>query len=125
MRRRGSCSCYYDWSSDARRADAARRSQYGYNSHVRSVNVAELKNRLSAYLQEVRAGEELVIRDRNLPVARIVPIESGDLDPDEASLVASGLMRLPKRPLDFERFWAIGGRARRNAKTLKAISLAM
>ena len=66
-----------------------------------------------------------MIRDRNLPIARIVPIEKNDADPDEASLVASGLMRLPKRPLDFERFWTIGGRARRDRKMLKAIDRAI
>lgn len=37
---------------------------------MRSVNIAELKNRLSAYIRFARAGEEIVIRDRNLPVAR-------------------------------------------------------
>src|SRR5215471_4695905 len=31
-----------------------------------SVNVAELKNRLSKYLAYVKAGEGIVIRDRNL-----------------------------------------------------------
>ena len=36
---------------------------------MRSVNVAELKNRLSKYLTFAKGGEEIVIRDRNLPVA--------------------------------------------------------
>jgi prevent-host-death family protein len=40
---------------------------------MRSVNVAELKNRLSKYLTFARSGEEVVIRDRNLPVAKLVP----------------------------------------------------
>ena len=31
---------------------------------MKSVNIAQLKNRLSSYLNEVRAGEEIVIRDR-------------------------------------------------------------
>ena len=34
-----------------------------------SVNVAELKNRLSKYLTFVKGGEEIVIWNRNLPVA--------------------------------------------------------
>jgi antitoxin (DNA-binding transcriptional repressor) of toxin-antitoxin stability system len=37
---------------------------------MKSVNIAELKNRLSLYLKEVRAGEEIVIRDRDLAIAR-------------------------------------------------------
>jgi hypothetical protein len=39
------------------------------DSIMRSVNVAELKNRLSTYLAYARNGEVIVIRDRNLPVA--------------------------------------------------------
>jgi hypothetical protein len=39
-----------------------------WGKDMRSVNVAELKNRLSMYLSFARSGEEVVIRDRNLPV---------------------------------------------------------
>jgi prevent-host-death family protein len=38
---------------------------------MRSVNIAELKNRLSLYINEVKAGEGILVRDRNLPIARI------------------------------------------------------
>ena len=40
---------------------------------MKTVNVAELKNRLSTYLQLVRDGEEVIVKDRNTPVARILP----------------------------------------------------
>jgi prevent-host-death family protein len=40
---------------------------------MRSVNVAELKDKLSKYLGFAKEGEEVVIRDRNLPVAKLVP----------------------------------------------------
>ncbi|MGA8618948.1 MAG: type II toxin-antitoxin system prevent-host-death family antitoxin [Candidatus Sulfotelmatobacter sp.] len=40
---------------------------------MRSVSAAELKNRLSKYLAFAKGGEEIVIRDRNLPVAKLVP----------------------------------------------------
>ncbi len=40
---------------------------------MRSVNIAELKNRLSAYITFAKAGEEVIIRDRNRPVAKLVP----------------------------------------------------
>ena len=62
---------------------------------MRSVNVAELKNRLSKYLTYAKAGEEVVIRDRNLPVAKLVPISAKDADDQELALVAAGKMRLP------------------------------
>jgi prevent-host-death family protein len=61
-----------------------------------TVNIADLKNNLSAYLEQVKNGEELIVKDRNRPVARLVPLTAGeDLDAEEESLVAAGLMRLP------------------------------
>ena len=44
---------------------------------VRSVRVAELKARLSAYLRKVRDGETITVLDRDTPVARLVPLGSG------------------------------------------------
>lgn len=65
---------------------------------MQTVNIAELKNNLSAYLEQVKNGEELVVKDRNRPVARLVPLTSGeDLDAEEETLVAAGLMRLPTK----------------------------
>lgn len=64
-----------------------------------SVNVAELKNRLSKYLTFVKAGEEIVIRDRNLPVAKLVPFLADEANEEELLLVAAGKMRLPKSSL--------------------------
>lgn len=43
-----------------------------------AVGVAELKARLSAYLRAAQRGSEVVIRDRNEPIARLVPYESVD-----------------------------------------------
>jgi prevent-host-death family protein len=79
---------------------------------MRSVQIAELKNRLSAYLQLVRAGEEVVIRDRAVPIAKIVPLGERDSDLDDQSLAAAGLMKLPEKRFDPARFWAIGRNVR-------------
>jgi len=49
---------------------------------MRSVNVAELKNRLSKYLTFAKGGEEEVIRDRNLPVAKLVPFSAEETTDD-------------------------------------------
>jgi len=71
---------------------------------MRTVNIADLKNNLSAWLEQVRNGEELVVKDRNTPIARLMPLAAGDqLDLEEESLVAAGLMRLPleKKTNDF------------------------
>jgi prevent-host-death family protein len=37
------------------------------------VNILEAKNRLSRLLKSVQAGEEVVIANRGVPVARLVP----------------------------------------------------
>jgi prevent-host-death family protein len=72
---------------------------------MRSVNIAELKDRLSLYLDEVRAGKEIVVRDRNTPIARIVPIMRGaDEDHELHTLAARGKIRLAEKPLD-DSFW--------------------
>jgi prevent-host-death family protein len=67
---------------------------------VRTVNVAELKNKLSAYLTFAKAGEVIVIRERNLPVAKLIPFVSQDATEEELVLVASGVMRLAEQPWD-------------------------
>jgi prevent-host-death family protein len=59
---------------------------------MRSANIADLRNRLTQYLREVRAGEEIVVRDRQRPIAKIVPFTVDENDED-AVLVAAGLMR--------------------------------
>ena len=53
---------------------------------MRSVNVAELKDQLSKYLTFAKAGEEVVIRDRNLPVAKLVPFSAEGADEQELKL---------------------------------------
>jgi prevent-host-death family protein len=72
---------------------------------MRSVNVAELKNRLSTYLAYAKSGEVIVIRDRNLPVAKLIPFTAEDASEEELALVAAGAMRLPEEPLDLDQLW--------------------
>jgi prevent-host-death family protein len=83
--------------------------------NVRSVNVAELKNRLSKYLTFAKGGEEIVIRDRNLPVAKLVPFSSGEASEEELLLVAAGKMRMPQSALNVDDLLKIRtGRVSRN-----------
>lgn len=72
---------------------------------MKSVNIAELKNRLSVYLNEVKSGEEILVRDRNKPVARIVPLaRSRDEDEGLLALASQGKLRLGEGTLE-ESFW--------------------
>ncbi len=74
---------------------------------MKSVNIAELKNRLSLYLNRVRAGGEIVVRDRDRPVARIVPFRGPEAqDARLTTLAARGLIRLGEGPLDAA-FWKL------------------
>jgi prevent-host-death family protein len=41
---------------------------------MKSVKIAELKDRLSEHLRAVEQGAEVVVTDRNRPIARIVPV---------------------------------------------------
>jgi prevent-host-death family protein len=67
----------------------------------REVGIRELREHLSRFLDEVRAGRELIVTDRGRPVARIVAT-SGESRLDE--LVAAGVVTLPERELDLSSF---------------------
>jgi prevent-host-death family protein len=43
---------------------------------MKSVKIAELKDRLSEHLRAVEQGAEVIVTDRNRPIARIVPLGS-------------------------------------------------
>ena len=84
---------------------------------MRTVNIGTLKNQLSAYLQIVRKGEEVVVRDRNVPVARILPFTQplppeGDRQAEVAYLIATGQLKEAKGEMDWEAFWALASTGR-------------
>ncbi len=70
---------------------------------MRVVNVAELKNKLSAYLDEVERGEEILVKNRKKAVARITPASPSGTMKEELVLVSEGKLRLPEKRLS-ERF---------------------
>ena len=92
---------------------------------MKSVNIAELKNNLSAYVRKARAGEEILIKDRNVPVAKMVPLPVPPIDAEEAALAAAGKITLPKKPFDEKAFWAIGAKWKRNPRLVRAIQEAI
>ena len=85
---------------------------------MKTVNVAELKDRLSYYLNEVKSGKEIVVRDRNTPIARVVPIHrDANVEDEILALAAEGKVRLADTTLD-ESFWNLPA-PRVSAKALK------
>ena len=73
---------------------------------MKTAPVSDLKARLSEYLNQVKAGMEVLITDRGKPVARLVPISrSKDLKESLVRMEKQGLIRLGsgKLPKDFWR----------------------
>jgi prevent-host-death family protein len=64
---------------------------------MKRVKVSELKAKLSGYLAAVRAGETVVVCDRNTPIAQLVPLEkeADDFVIEEPILPRSALQHLP------------------------------
>ena len=72
---------------------------------MKSATISELKNRLSAYLAMVRAGEPVLVLDRDVPVAIIQKVAaSADSDPRALKLERAGLLKRPAggAPIDLE-----------------------
>ena len=66
---------------------------------MRIAKISELKARLSAHIEYVKQGEEVLILDRNTPVARLVPAGlSEDQSDREARLIAKGILIPPRAP---------------------------
>lgn len=69
------------------------------------VAISELKASLSEYISRVRAGEEVMLTDRGIPVAKLVSLSvADDADAALADLVRSGQVRPAEQKLP-KRFW--------------------
>ncbi len=91
---------------------------------MKTVNIADLKANLSSYLQKVAQGQEIVVRSRQKPVARIVPFETQDADQEELTLVSEGKLRLAKRMtnrLFWKQFWSLERPKVRSGNAVEAV----
>lgn len=70
-----------------------------------TTSISDLKARLSAFLDIVRQGEEVVVTDRGRPIARLSPIRGTELEESRReALLRSGRLRAPSAPLPAD-FW--------------------
>jgi prevent-host-death family protein len=70
--------------------------QEAYNgSTMKRIGIRELKQRTSAVIRMVAAGEQVEVTDYGHPVARIVPLKAGQLE----QLVAEGRASEPRSSL--------------------------
>lgn len=71
---------------------------------METVGIRELKNRLSAYVRKVEAGDVVIVTDRGRIVAELVPPGHGghrpDTPPGLLEMARRGELRLPTRPND-------------------------
>lgn len=73
---------------------------------MKTANVSQLKSKLSSYLDAVQRGEEIIVRDRERPIARIIPLTmAGGEEFEESSLVAAGVITLPQSDRLPASFW--------------------
>jgi len=70
---------------------------------MEKVALSELRNHLSAYIKKVRAGEVVVVWDRNRPVARLERVADEE-EPDDrlAKLEEDGLLLRASRPVPID-----------------------
>lgn len=73
---------------------------------MKSTAISDLKAHLSEYLLKVKSGEEIIITDRNKPIARIIPIkrDNKSIPAHILSLEQAGLLRVGNGALP-DNFW--------------------
>ena len=70
---------------------------------MKSESISSAKNRLSALIKQVQNGEPVVITDRGVPVAELIPVRLGTGVPARMlGLAQEGLVRLPEVSPDTE-----------------------
>ena len=68
---------------------------------MKTESISNAKNRLSALIKRVQRGEPVLITDRGVPVAKLVPVQLGAGVPERIiALAQQGLARLPERVPD-------------------------
>lgn len=88
----------------------------------RTAAVTELKAQLSRYLSRVKAGQHILVTERGVPIARLVPVDRPGSDLDSLrDLERQGLIRLGtgKLPTDF---WKLPRANDPKASVRKAVS---
>lgn len=64
---------------------------------MKSVSVSHAKAHLSDLLRRVRSGQEILVTDRGVPVARLVPVHVAQLSGPAQELVRRGLATPPRK----------------------------
>jgi len=74
---------------------------------MKTAAVSELKAKLSEFLSQVKAGNEVVVTDRGKPVAKLVPVSGLGMTRDSLrSMERQGLIRIGSGKLP-KNFWTM------------------
>jgi len=74
---------------------------------MKTAAVSELKAKLSEFLSQVKAGNEVVVTDRGKPVAKLVPVSASGLTRESLrSMERQGLIKIGSGKLP-KNFWAM------------------
>lgn len=89
---------------------------------MKTATITEAKNGLSALIDQVRAGQSVLILDRGIPVARLEPIAD---HPDQVGrlerLERAGVIRRGTRPPPVELISRPGPRVREGGSVVEAL----
>ena len=71
-----------------------------------TVTITQAKTHLSSLIKKVRHGESILILDRNIPVARLEPLDGTEpgQDPRITKLIREGVIKPAKKKLPKD-FW--------------------
>ena len=74
-----------------------------------AAKVSELKAGLSAYLERVKRGGQVVITERGVPIAKIIPIPLAESDAEERiqELERRGIVTVPEHPGIPPEYWTL------------------
>ena len=69
---------------------------------MKRATISQTKNQLSALLEHVKRGEEVLILERNVPIARIVPVQGAGRNTASmlVELERRGVIRMGRKPPD-------------------------
>ena len=71
----------------------------GYTFSMRTAKISDLKANLSAHIRYVKRGKDVLILDRNTPVARLTSVGNlEDYDDRIKRLIAKGVLSPPIEP---------------------------
>ena len=89
---------------------------------MKIATITEAKNGLSALIDQVKAGQSVVITERGIPVARIEPITSA---PDQTGrlerLERAGIVKRPSAPPPLDLLRKPGPRLRDGASVVETV----